>query len=104
MCDANKKETAMLSPFGGWLRDFRGEREITLRQMAMDIGISAAHLSSMELGRKNVPRSIAEKISSTYGLNSQQKEELLSCAEISTKEVRVKFSNRAKESDREVAH
>lgn len=46
-----------MTPFGARIRALRDERGITLKQMAEDLGISAAYLSAMEHGKRSRPRS-----------------------------------------------
>jgi transcriptional regulator with XRE-family HTH domain len=45
-----------MTPFGARIRALRDARGITLKQMAADLGISAAYLSAMEHGKRARPR------------------------------------------------
>lgn len=45
-----------LTPFGQKLRQMRDERGITQKQMARDLGVSAAYLSALEHGKRGIPR------------------------------------------------
>ena len=45
-----------MTPFGARIRALRDERGISLKQMAEDLGISAAYLSAMEHGKRPRPR------------------------------------------------
>lgn len=45
-----------MTPFGARIRALRDERGISLKQMAADLGISAAYLSAMEHGKRARPR------------------------------------------------
>jgi transcriptional regulator with XRE-family HTH domain len=44
-----------MTPFGVKLRQIRGERGMTLKQMAESLGVSPAYLSSLEHGRRGRP-------------------------------------------------
>lgn len=44
-----------MTPFGERLRRIRGERGLTLRGMAADLGVSAAFLSALEHGKRGRP-------------------------------------------------
>lgn len=47
------------TPFGTAVRELRAQREMTLRQMAQEIGWTPAYLSSIEVGRKPLtPRAL----------------------------------------------
>ena len=43
-----------MTPFGRRMREMRHERGVTLTQMAEQIGVSAAYLSALEIGRAHV--------------------------------------------------
>lgn len=44
-----------MTPFGTKLRELRAEKNITLKQMANDIGVSSAYLSALEHGHRGTP-------------------------------------------------
>jgi transcriptional regulator with XRE-family HTH domain len=44
-----------MTPFGVRLRQLRGERGISLKEMAEALGVSAAYLSALEHGRRGRP-------------------------------------------------
>lgn len=44
-----------MTPFGRRVRELRGERGITQKQMAADLGVSAAYLSALEKGNRGAP-------------------------------------------------
>lgn len=52
----------MVTEFGKTLRKERVEREWTLNFMAESLGVSAAYLSHMEMGRRPVPDEVLKKI------------------------------------------
>ena len=66
----------MISKFGKCIRNIRENENDSLRQMAIKLGVSAAFLSAMEVGRKPIPIEYAEKIKKIYNLSEKQKIEL----------------------------
>lgn len=44
-----------MTPFGERLRQLRAERGMTQKQMAAQVGVSAAYLSALEHGHRGVP-------------------------------------------------
>ena len=65
-----------MTKFGIFIRKFRLDRGILLRDMAKDLGISPAYLSGMETGHKDIPQSLADHIISVYNLSAEQSKEL----------------------------
>ena len=65
-----------MTKFGIFVRKLRLDKGIRLRDMAKDLGISPAYLSAMETGHKDIPDSLADKISSVYNLSIEQIKEL----------------------------
>ena len=67
----------MLNAFGRWLRKFRIDNGLLLRDMAQTLEVSSAFLSALETGRKNIPDGIVEKLSDGYHLNAEDRSSLL---------------------------
>ena len=44
-----------MTPFGNRLRELRDEKNVTLKQMAADLGVSSAYLSALERGHRGRP-------------------------------------------------
>lgn len=65
-----------MTKFGIFIRKFRLDRGILLRDMAKDLGISPAYLSGMETGHKPISDTLAEKISDIYKLDNNQVKDL----------------------------
>ena len=65
-----------MTKFGIFIRKFRLDKGILLRDMAKDLGISPAYLSGMETGHKDIPQSLADQIISVYNLSAEQTKEL----------------------------
>lgn len=63
----------MISKFGICIRDIREREHDSLRQMAIKLGVSAAFLSAMEVGRKLIPLEYVEKINEIYNLSEKEK-------------------------------
>lgn len=59
-----------LTKFGIFIRKYRIDHNITLREMARDIGISASYLSSIEHGQRPVPNNLEKKLINVYQLNT----------------------------------
>ena len=66
----------MISKFGLYIREVREKENDSLRQMAIKLGISAAFLSAMEVGRKQIPLEYVDKIKNIYNLTQEQEIEL----------------------------
>ncbi len=45
-----------MTPFGERLRELRAERNMTQKELAKNIGVSAAYLSALEHGKRGTPR------------------------------------------------
>ena len=65
-----------MTKFGIFIRKLRLDRGILLREMAKDLRISPAYLSSMETGREDIPQSLADHIIRVYNLSTEQTKEL----------------------------
>lgn len=61
----------MLNAFGKWLRKFRIDNGLLLRDMAGTLDVSSAFLSSIETGRKSIPDGIVGKICDRYRLDDE---------------------------------
>ena len=58
------------APFGETVRSRRLEKRITLREMGRKLGVSAAYVSDIELGRRNAPLGdLLSKIADALGLS-----------------------------------
>lgn len=77
-----------MSGFSEYLREKRMEKNITLRKMAKDLGISVSYLSDIESGHKMAPNSkedkyknLIEDITVYLELNNSDKEKLVMLAD-----------------------
>ena len=91
----------MLSKFGQYIKTIRKKENDSLRDMAKKMDISAAFLSAMEVGRKNIPLNYAEKISDIYNLTENEKSELLEVIQETNEKVSLELS-KMNESQKEI--
>lgn len=66
----------MISAFGKKLRMIRLERDMLLKDMADDLGVSTAYLSSVENGKRSIPNEWIPKIAAMYGVDNDELKEL----------------------------
>lgn len=83
----------MLSEFGIALRKVRLERHLLLKDMADALGVSSAFLSSVESGKRKIPKDWIEKISSIYNLHPDEHEALERASAMSMSEIRIHTQN-----------
>ena len=92
-----------MSPLGEWLRKYRLENRITLREMSRRIGVSAAFLSAVEIGNKAVTERILNDIISVFGFEEDKAHELRLAADRSRNSVRVEIGRNQPRGDAEIA-
>jgi transcriptional regulator with XRE-family HTH domain len=79
-----------MTPFGARIRALRDARNITLSQMAGDLGLSAAYLSALEHGRRARPTpGLVRQICAYFGIIWDDADELLALAQRSHPKVTV---------------
>ena len=83
----------MLNAFGQWLRKFRIDKGLLLKDMANTLGISSAFLSAMETGRKSIPNGFADKICESYQLDNTLRGALTDAIEKSKRKVQLDLSD-----------
>lgn len=79
--------------FGKFIRKYRIDSSLLLKDMADALGIKSAYLSGMETGSKPIPAGFCEKIANTYGFDNQQKSALQKSIDESQTAVKVKTFN-----------
>ena len=62
----------ILTPLGKWLRAFRIDNDLLLKDMAETLGLSSAHLSGIETGRKPVPHNFMNRVLEAFDLDEDQ--------------------------------
>ncbi|RST88127.1 XRE family transcriptional regulator [Aquibium carbonis] len=71
-----------MTPFGQRMRDMRRERNVTQKDMARAIGVSAAYLSALESGRRGRPTwALIQKIIGYFNIIWDDAEDLVRLAE-----------------------
>lgn len=74
------------------LRTIRINRGELLYDMAHNLGVSSAFLSSVENGKRSAPASWLEILSDVYDLSAEQKEELAGAISETVKQIRLDVS------------
>ncbi len=55
-----------------WLKEFRRERGLQIREVSKEIGISVSYYSQIENGKRNCPVPTAKKIAAALGFDWQR--------------------------------
>ena len=79
----------MINDFGKWLRKFRIDKGLLLKEMAEHLGVSSAFLSALERGKKHIPKNLIKKICEIYRIN---KTSLINAALYSRNKITVDLS------------
>lgn len=102
-----------MTPFGMRMRELRRQRNITLKQMAADLSVSAAYLSALEHGKRGKPGpGLVLEVCGYFNLIWDEAEAIKRLADLSTPKVTLNcaglsaqatgFSNRLAECLREL--
>ena len=83
----------MLADFGRFLRKIRIDCGEILKDMAEKLNVSAAYLSAIETGKRNIPEQWVNKISELYNLSEEEKNNLNDAADNSAKSITLNFNN-----------
>lgn len=79
-----------MTPFGKKVREHRRDKGITLKQMAADLGVSAAYFSALEHGHRGRPGSgLVAQIAGYFSLMWDEAEEIKVLAALSHPKVTV---------------
>lgn len=79
-----------MTPFGEKLGNLRKQRDISQKNMAAALGVSAAYLSALEHGQRGKPQwSMVQKIITFFNVIWDEAEELQYLASISDPKVKV---------------
>ena len=92
----------MLSEFGIAIRKIRLDRQMLLKTMADDLGVTPAALSAVETGRRKVPKKWLDTIIELYDLSEEERDELIQASERSLKEICIPVSNISRSEERRV--
>lgn len=91
----------IVTPLGRFLRKFRTDRNMRMKDMAKDLNVTSAYLSSIERGKLNFTLKIIDKIISTYNLEGEIVNQLYWLATYSVKFVKIDLTELSIE-DREL--
>lgn len=73
-----------MTPFGDRMRKLRGERGVTLKQMAEALGVSSAYLSALEHGKRGRPGwHLIQRILAYFNIIWDEADEVIRLARIS---------------------
>ena len=79
-----------MTPFGARLRVLRGERGVTLKQLAAALQVSAAYVSALEHGQRGAPSTgLVHQVNEFFGLIWDDAEEMARLARLSHPRVTV---------------
>ena len=79
-----------MTPFGEKLSNLRKQRDISQKNMASALGVSAAYLSALEHGQRGKPQwSMVQKIITFFNVIWDEAEELQYLASISDPKVKI---------------
>ena len=70
------KDMNMVTPLGRFIRKFRIDRDMHMKDMAKDLNVTSAYLSSVERGKRNCSSKMIDKIISTYNLEGEMVNQL----------------------------
>lgn len=90
-----------VTPLGRFLRKFRTDRNMRMKDMAKDLNITSAYLSFIERGKLNLTLKMIDKIISTYNLDGEIVNQLYWLATYSVKFVKIDLTELSIE-DREL--
>lgn len=87
----------MLTSFGKELRKLRIEHGELMKDMAKNLGVTVSHLSAVENGKRNVPRSWINDIGELYNLSTEQFEKLEDSFYEAQQSVEISLENQSQE-------
>lgn len=82
----------MLTAFGKFCRKLRIDKGDLLKDMANSLGVSAAYLSAVEVGKRNVPEDWVSRIAEIYGLAENELNEMKEAYEQTITQVKIDLS------------
>lgn len=69
-----------LTPFGKMVRELRTKKDVLLKYMAEEIGVTSSFASAVETGDRNATTAYAEKVANYFGLSAPDRRKLLDAA------------------------
>lgn len=85
----------MLTEFGKFCRKLRIDRGELLKDMAGKLNVTSAYLSAVEVGKRNIPESWMDEITSLYTLNESEKSNLMTAADQSARQVKIELDGQS---------
>lgn len=82
----------MLTAFGKFCRKLRIDKGDLLKDMANSLGVSAAYLSAVEVGKRNVPEDWVSRIAEIYGLAENELSEMKEAYEQTITQIKIDLS------------
>ena len=92
-CVKVQEDTTMLTKFGKFLRVLRMERGELLKNMAENLKISSAYLSSIEMGNREIPKSLPQDLIQKYNLTEEEQVEMQKAVSASIKTIDISLAN-----------
>lgn len=83
----------MATSFSNVMKEVRGANGESLRTMAKRLGISAAFLSAIEVGKKTIPLDYADKIREEYKLSDEMYEKIVDAIFDTNKMIKISLKN-----------
>ena len=83
----------MLTKFGKFLRVLRMERGELLKNMAENLRISSSYLSSIEMGNREIPKSLPQDLIQKYNLTEEEQVEMQKAISASIKTIDISLAN-----------
>ena len=83
----------MLTKFGKFLRVLRMERGELLKNMAENLRISSSYLSSIEMGNREIPKSLPQDLIQKYNLTEEEQVEMQKAISSSIKTIDISLAN-----------
>ena len=83
----------MLTEFGKFLRVLRMERGELLKNMAENLRISSAYLSSIEMGNREIPKFLPQDLIQKYNLTEEEQVEMQKAISASIKTIDISLAN-----------
>lgn len=78
---------------GKYLKKLRIDRSETLSDMAEKLKVSSSFLSAVEVGKRNIPDTMVEKIETTYDFSDTQRQEFFEACSVTSNTVELKLNS-----------
>ena len=82
-----------ITEYGRFVRDLRKNRKENLDIMSKKMGVSISFLSSLESGKKQVPKDFVDRLVFVYSLDEIQKVRLLNAIELTNNKSVIRLNN-----------